>query len=53
MERHQSSAFNEMKTIVLEANYECTTFASLLKKYPNNFKVKKGKHDHLVSLIES
>lgn len=33
-----------------EANYECKTFSELLKKYPDKFKVKKGEHDHLVSL---
>ena len=33
-----------------ESNYECKTFAELLKKYPDNFKVKSGEHDHLVSL---
>jgi uncharacterized LabA/DUF88 family protein len=33
-----------------EANYECKTFGALIKKYPNRFKVKKGEHDHLVSL---
>jgi hypothetical protein len=32
-----------------EANYECKSFRTLLKKYPN--KVKKGQHDHLVSVI--
>ncbi|MDK2858320.1 MAG: hypothetical protein PWQ29_1684 [Verrucomicrobiota bacterium] len=35
-----------------EANYGCKTFGALLKKYPNKFKVKKGEHDHLVSLID-
>lgn len=34
-----------------EANYECKTFGELLKKYPARFKVKKGEHDHLVSLV--
>jgi uncharacterized LabA/DUF88 family protein len=33
-----------------EANYECKTFGALLKKYPGKFKIKKGEHDHLVSL---
>ncbi len=35
-----------------EANYDCTTFGALLKKYPTKFKVKKGEHDHLVSLAK-
>ena len=35
-----------------EANYDCKTFGALLKKYPQKFKVKKGEHDHLVSLAE-
>ena len=35
-----------------EANYDCKTFGALLKKYPEKFKVKKGEHDHLVSLVE-
>jgi hypothetical protein len=35
-----------------EANYECKTFGALLKKYPGKFKVKKGEHDHLVSLVD-
>ncbi len=35
-----------------EANYDCKTFGSLLKKYANQFKVKKGEHDHLVSLMD-
>ena len=34
-----------------ESNYECRTFSDLLKKYPKNFKVKVGEHDHLVSLV--
>ena len=34
-----------------ESNYECKTFAELLKKYPKSFKIKQGEHDHLVSLI--
>jgi len=34
-----------------ESNYECKTFAELLKKYPKSFKVKSGEHDHLVSLV--
>ena len=34
-----------------ESNYECKTFAELLKKYPNSFKIKQGEHDHLVSLV--
>ncbi len=33
-----------------ESNYECKTFAELLKKYPKSFKIKQGEHDHLVSL---
>ena len=33
-----------------EANYECKTFGALIKKYPKKFVVKKGEHDHLVSL---
>jgi uncharacterized LabA/DUF88 family protein len=33
-----------------ESNYECKTFAELLKKYPEKFKIKPGEHDHLVSL---
>ncbi len=33
-----------------EANYDCKTFGQLLKKYPNRFNIKKGEHDHLVSL---
>ena len=35
-----------------EANYDCKTFGQLLKKHPGQFKVKKGEHDHLVSLVE-
>lgn len=35
-----------------EANYDCKTFGALLKKYSGKFKVKKGEHDHLVSLAE-
>jgi uncharacterized protein (TIGR00288 family) len=35
-----------------ESNYECKTFAELLKKYPKNFKVKAGEHDHIVSLAD-
>jgi len=35
-----------------EANYDCKTFGALLKKYPDKFKVKKGEHDHLVSLVD-
>jgi uncharacterized protein (TIGR00288 family) len=35
-----------------EANYECKTFGALLKKYPNKFNVKKGEHDHLISLAD-
>jgi len=35
-----------------EANYECKTFGALLKKYPKKFNVKKGEHDHLVSLAD-
>ncbi|MBE0575373.1 MAG: NYN domain-containing protein [Desulfuromonadales bacterium] len=34
-----------------ESNYECKTFAELLKKYPRSFKIKPGEHDHLVSLV--
>jgi len=34
-----------------EANYDCKTFGALLKKYSGKFKVKKGEHDHLVSLV--
>jgi len=34
-----------------ESNYECKTFAELLKKYPKRFKVKPGEHDHIVSLV--
>lgn len=34
-----------------ESNYECKTFAEVLKKYPKSFKVKSGEHDHLVSLV--
>jgi len=34
-----------------ESNYECKTFAELLEKYPESFKVKSGEHDHLVSLV--
>ncbi len=34
-----------------ESNYECKTFAELLKKYPKSFKVKSGAHDHLVCLV--
>ena len=34
-----------------ESNYECKTFAELLKKYPKSFKIKQGEHDHLVSLV--
>lgn len=34
-----------------ESNYECRTFSALLKKYPRNFKVKPGEHDHLVGLV--
>jgi uncharacterized protein (TIGR00288 family) len=33
-----------------EANYDCKTFGALLKKHTDKFKVKKGEHDHLVSL---
>ena len=36
-----------------EANYDCKTFSALLKKYPSHFKVKKGEHDHMVSLAEN
>jgi uncharacterized protein (TIGR00288 family) len=35
-----------------EANYDCKTFGALLKKYSNKFKVKKGEHDHMVSLAD-
>lgn len=35
-----------------EANYDCKTFGALIKKYPKKFKVKKGEHDHLVSLMD-
>ncbi|MFC1585477.1 OST-HTH/LOTUS domain-containing protein [Fibrobacterota bacterium] len=35
-----------------EANYDCRTFSELLKKHPNKFKVKKGEHDHIISLVE-
>jgi uncharacterized protein (TIGR00288 family) len=34
-----------------ESNYECKTFPALLKKYPRNFKIKPGEHDHLVCLV--
>ncbi|MFT7461160.1 MAG: hypothetical protein ACI909_003856, partial [Planctomycetota bacterium] len=33
-----------------ESNYACNTFTDLLSKYPEHFNVKKGEHDHLVSL---
>jgi len=35
-----------------EANYDCKTFGALLKKYSGHFKVKKGEHDHMISLVE-
>jgi hypothetical protein len=35
-----------------EANYDCKTFGQLLKKYPKKFAVKKGEHDHLISLAD-
>jgi uncharacterized protein (TIGR00288 family) len=33
-----------------ESNYNCNTFTDLLNKYPGSFNIKKGEHDHLVSL---
>lgn len=33
-----------------ESNYGCNTFTDLLNKYPQRFLIKKGEHDHLVSL---
>ncbi len=36
-----------------ESNYDCKTFAELLKKYPKSFRIKQGEHDHLVSLATS
>ncbi len=33
-----------------ESNYGCNTFTDLLNKHPDRFRVKKGEHDHLVSL---
>jgi uncharacterized protein (TIGR00288 family) len=35
-----------------EANYDCKTFTDLLKKHSDKFKVKKGEHDHIISLAE-
>ncbi len=33
-----------------ESNYSCSTFTDLLDKYKDQFLIKKGEHDHLVSL---
>ena len=33
-----------------ESNYGCNTFTDLLDKYKDQFLIKKGEHDHLVSL---
>jgi uncharacterized protein (TIGR00288 family) len=33
-----------------ESNYDCNNFTDLLNKYSDNFVIKKGEHDHLVSL---
>ncbi len=33
-----------------ESNYKCKTFSELLKKHPETFKIKSGKHDHMISL---
>jgi uncharacterized protein (TIGR00288 family) len=36
-----------------EASYNCKTFADLLKKHSDKFRVEQGKHDHVVSLVEN
>ena len=35
-----------------ESNYGCRSFADLLKKHNDQFKIERGQHDHLVCLIE-
>ena len=35
-----------------ESNYGCRSFADLLKKHHDQFKIERGEHDHLVCLIE-
>jgi uncharacterized protein (TIGR00288 family) len=35
-----------------ESNYGCRSFADLLKKYDARFQIERGRHDHLVCLID-
>jgi uncharacterized protein (TIGR00288 family) len=35
-----------------EASYNCKTFSDLLKKHSDQFCIRPGKHDHVVSLVE-